>query len=37
MIDFAYAADAAQPNMLMQFAPLVLILVVFYLLIMRQL
>ena len=35
MIDFAYAADAAQPNMLMQFAPLVLILVVFYLLIMR--
>lgn len=35
MIDFAYAADAAQPNVLMQFAPLVLILVVFYFLIMR--
>lgn len=36
MIDFAYAADAAaQPNILMQFAPLALILVVFYFLIMR--
>lgn len=36
MIEFAYAADAAgQPNMLMQFAPLILILVVFYFLIMR--
>ncbi|KLT72688.1 preprotein translocase subunit YajC [Neisseria arctica] len=36
MIDFAYAADAAaQPNLLMQFAPLILILVVFYFLIMR--
>ncbi len=36
MIDFAYAADAAaQPSVLMQFAPLALILVVFYFLIMR--
>lgn len=36
MIDFAYAADAAaQPSMLMQFGPLILILVVFYFLIMR--
>ncbi|WP_066566722.1 preprotein translocase subunit YajC [Snodgrassella sp. CFCC 13594] len=36
MIDFAYAADAvASPSMLMQFAPLVLILFVFYFLIMR--
>lgn len=37
MIDFAYAADtaAAQPSALMQFAPLALILVVFYFLIMR--
>lgn len=35
MIDFAYAADAAAPSALMQFAPLVLILLVFYFLIMR--
>ena len=37
MIDLAYAVDgaAAQPNVLMQFAPLVLIMVVFYFLIMR--
>ncbi|QEY26125.1 preprotein translocase subunit YajC [Neisseria zalophi] len=36
MIDFAYAADAAaQPNIFVKFAPLVLILVVFYFLIMR--
>ena len=35
MIDFAYAADTAQPSMLMQFAPMILILVVFYFLIMR--
>ncbi|UOO82870.1 preprotein translocase subunit YajC [Uruburuella testudinis] len=36
MIDFAYAADAAAaPSALMQFAPLALILVVFYFLIMR--
>ncbi len=36
MIDFAFAADAAQqPNMLLQFAPMILILVVFYFLIMR--
>lgn len=36
MIDFAYAADAASTtSLLQQFAPLVLILVVFYFLIMR--
>ncbi|MDO4641008.1 MAG: preprotein translocase subunit YajC [Neisseria sp.] len=37
MINFAYAADAAPAanNMLMQFGPLILILVVFYFLIMR--
>lgn len=35
MIDFAYAADAAQPSMLMQLVPLVLLAVVFYFLIMR--
>ena len=36
MIDFAFAADAAQqPNMLLQLAPMILILVVFYFLIMR--
>ncbi|WP_037586936.1 preprotein translocase subunit YajC [Stenoxybacter acetivorans] len=35
MIDFAYAADAAAPNALMQFAPLVVILLIFYFLIMR--
>ncbi len=36
MIDFAYAADAAaQPNMLMQFGPLVLIMFAFYFLMIR--
>lgn len=35
MIDFAYAADATTPGALMQFAPLILILLVFYFLIMR--
>ena len=35
MIDFAFAADGAAPSALMQFAPLVLILLVFYFLIMR--
>lgn len=35
MIDFAHAADAAVPSSLMSFAPLVLILLVFYFLIMR--
>ncbi|UOO78129.1 preprotein translocase subunit YajC [Neisseria sp. Dent CA1/247] len=35
MIDFAYAADAAQPNFLMSMAPMILIIVVFYFLIMR--
>ena len=35
MIDFAFAADGAAPSELMQFAPLVLILLVFYFLIMR--
>ena len=34
MIDFAFAADGSQTNMLMQFAPMLLILVVFYFLIM---
>jgi preprotein translocase subunit YajC len=36
MIDFAYAADAAaQPSMLMQFGPLVLIMFAFYFLMIR--
>ena len=36
MIDFAYAADAAaQPNMLMQFGPFVLIMFAFYFLMIR--
>lgn len=36
MIDFAYAADAGgAPSVLMQFAPIILILIVFYFLIMR--
>ena len=35
MIDFAFTAAAAAPSALMQFAPLVLILLVFYFLIMR--
>lgn len=36
MIDFAHAASTPeQPNIFMQFAPLVLILVVFYFLVMR--
>ena len=35
MIDYAFAADGAAPSALMQFAPLVLILLVFYFLIMR--
>ena len=35
MIGLTYAADAAQPGGLMSFAPLALILVVFYFLILR--
>ncbi|WP_312266307.1 preprotein translocase subunit YajC [Neisseria sp.] len=35
MIDFAYAADAAQPSLLVQFGPLVLIMFAFYFLMIR--